>query len=174
MQSKGEKRRKFTWTSLFKTRNCIPGWRQRTLKMIPWLSERPYLGNIWEYPPPPPPPGVWPRLSVALNPTLNWWLPYLPLPSPITWNCEFAWNKEWNQFTKKSSEKKEQVCCFPLEVHTHAKHSGDDMEKRLITWEGGHVGVEERATQNGAESLWPEMLQLLLCSKLMGSHNVGK
>ena len=35
--------------------NCIPSLRQRTLKMIPWLSERPYIGNIWEYSPPPPP-----------------------------------------------------------------------------------------------------------------------
>ena len=34
---------------------CIPCLRQRTLKMIPWLSERPYIGSIWEYPPPPPP-----------------------------------------------------------------------------------------------------------------------
>ena len=25
--------------------------------MIPWLSERPYIGNIWEYPPSPPPRG---------------------------------------------------------------------------------------------------------------------
>ena len=25
-------------------------FRQRTLKMIPWLSESPYIGNIWEYP----------------------------------------------------------------------------------------------------------------------------
>ena len=31
--------------------NCIPCLRQRTLKMMPWLSERPHIGNIWEYPP---------------------------------------------------------------------------------------------------------------------------
>ena len=63
MRSKVEKRRRLAGTTLLKTRkkwNCISCLRQGTLKMIPWLAERPYIGNIWEYPPPPPP-GASPR-----------------------------------------------------------------------------------------------------------------
>ena len=45
--------------------NCL---RQRTLKMIPWLSERPYIGNIWEYPPPPPPPPPPPGWKYSSSP----------------------------------------------------------------------------------------------------------
>ena len=48
MRSKGQKRRRFAGTTLFKTRKCEIVYsvysRQRTLKMIPWLSERPYIG----------------------------------------------------------------------------------------------------------------------------------
>ena len=44
-----------------------PAQDSRTLTMVPWLAEHPYIGNIWEYPNPPPPPPS-PGMGVAWTP----------------------------------------------------------------------------------------------------------